>query len=77
MRRCTPVILTQEAAQGEQHELKANLVARHGGALLNASTQKARQVGLCEFETTLVYRVSSRPALVTQRVLVSKTNKGK
>lgn len=65
MRRCTPVILTQEAAQGEQHELKANLVARHGGALLNASTQKARQVGLCEFETSLVYIVNSKIAKTT------------
>ena len=33
---------------------------------------RQRQVGLCEFKTSLVYRVSSRTARATQRNPVSK-----
>ena len=33
---------------------------------------RQRQVGLCEFETSLVYRMSSRTARDTQRSPVSK-----
>jgi hypothetical protein len=40
--------------------------------------RKQRQADLCEFEASLVYRVSSRTAKVTQRNPVSKqTNKQK
>jgi hypothetical protein len=37
--------------------------------------RKLRQVDLCEFKASLVYRVSSRIARATQRNLVLKTNK--
>ena len=38
--------------------------------------RRQRQVDFCEFEASLVYRVSSRTAgAVTQRKSVSKTNK--
>ena len=36
---------------------------------------RQRQVDLCEFEASLLYRVSSRTARATQRSTVSKTNK--
>ena len=35
--------------------------------------QRQRQVDLCEFETSLVYRASSRIARATQKNPVSKT----
>ena len=35
--------------------------------------ERQRQVDLCEFKATLVYRVSSKTARVTQRNPVSKT----
>jgi hypothetical protein len=38
----------------------------------NLSTQRQRQVDLCEFETSLVNRVSSRAIRATQRNPVSK-----
>jgi len=43
---------------------------------LNPNTGRQRQADLCEFEASLVYRVSSRTARDTQRNPVSKqTNK--
>ena len=38
---------------------------------------KQRKVDLCEFETSLVYRASSRTARATQRSPVSKNKKKK
>jgi hypothetical protein len=44
-----------------------------GTCLFNPSTQRQKQPDLCEFETSLVYRVSSGTARTTQRNPVSKT----
>ena len=42
----------------------------------NPSTQEAEQAGLCEFETSLVYRMSSRTARsIAQRSPILKENK--
>jgi len=40
----------------------------------NPSTQRQKQIYLCELKVSLVYRVSSRAAKTTQRHLVSKIN---
>ena len=45
-----------------------------GGAPLVPVLGRQRQAELCEFEASLVYRVSSRIARATQRTPVSKAN---
>jgi hypothetical protein len=42
---------------------------------LTPTLRMQRQLGLCEFEASLVYRVSSRTASTTQRNPVSKKKK--
>ena len=42
---------------------------------LISALRKQRQTDLCGFKTSLVYRVSSRIARMTQRNPVSETNK--
>jgi hypothetical protein len=42
----------------------------------NPSIQRQRQVDLCEFKTSLLYRVTSRTARATQRSPVKKERRG-
>jgi len=42
----------------------------------NPSTQRQKQVDLCEFKASLVYRVTSRTARATQRSPVKKERRG-
>ena len=43
----------------------------------NSSTRRERQVDLCEFKASLVYRASSRTARATQRNPLSKYQRKK
>ena len=46
-----------------------------GGTPFRAALTRQKQTDLCEFKASLVYEVSSRTAMATQSIPVSKTKK--